>query len=126
ADGRDVVLREEGPAGQAPAPDRHVGRGHPAHLGGPILVAEDDLDTEIDVRGDLRQEGNLLLNGVHVPQGQALGAMRTGPHPIHVAIAGFNPDEVLPQAADLLLNLPRRSLPHRDTTNEGPDTDTDP
>src|SRR5262249_19671851 len=38
----------------------------------------------------------------------------------------FNPDEILPQAADLLLDLPRRSLPHRDTTNEGPDPDTDP
>ncbi len=53
ADGCDVVLCKEGPMGQAPAADRHEGGGDPAHLGGPILVAEDDLDPQVNVRGEV-------------------------------------------------------------------------
>src|SRR5262249_33796041 len=105
--------------------DDYEGRGDPTHLGGPILVAVYDLDAQIDVRGELRQEGNLLLDGVHIPQRQALGPMRPRPDPIDIAVASFDPDEVLAQAADLLLDLPRRPLPNRDTTDKGADTDTD-
>src|SRR5262245_6596687 len=126
ADGHHVVVREEGPTVHTPAPDRHEGRGDPAHLGGPVLVTDDDLDTQINVGGEPRQQGNLLLNRVHIPQRQALGPVRACPYPTHIAVASFDPDEVLAQAADLLLDLPRCPLPHGDTTDKSPDADTDP
>jgi len=77
----------------------------PRTCGRPILVTEDDLDAHIHVRGDLRQERDLRLDRDQVPQRQALGAMRPCPHPIHSAVAGFDPNEVLPQAADVLLDV---------------------
>ena len=123
--GSHIVLREEGPAGHAPAADCPVRGGDPAHLGGPILVTVHDLDPQIHVRGDLRQEGDLLLDRVQVPEGQALGPMGAGPHPIDITVAGFNPDNVLAQTADLVLDLSRGTLADRHTAEEGAHPDTD-
>ncbi len=67
----------------------------------------------------------MLLDGRHIAQCQALGPMRPRPHPIDITVTGLDPDEILPQAADLLLNLLRGALPDRDTTDEGRDADTD-
>src|SRR6266487_4033747 len=69
---------------------------------------------------------NLLLDGVHNPYGEALGPMGARPHSIDIAGPGFDPDEVLAQAADLLFDLLGGSLPNRDTTDEGPHADTHP
>ena len=123
--GRHVVVCEEGPPRQAPAPDGHIRWGDPAHLGRPILVTGHDLDAHIDIGRHLCQERDLRLERVRVPDGQTLRPMRARPHPIDIAIAGLNPDEILAQAADLFLDVLRRALPDRHTTDKGPDTNTD-
>ena len=79
---------------QAPAPDGHIGWGHAPHLGPPILVAEEDLDAQIDVGRQIREERDLLLERGQIPHREALGAMRPGPYPIDIAVAGFDPDDV--------------------------------
>ena len=66
---------------------------HHTYLSRPILVPVHDLDAPSCVRRDLRQEGHVLLEGRHVPPRQALRPMRARPHPIDVAVAGFDPDK---------------------------------
>ena len=51
--------------------------------------------------------------------------MRAGPHPVDVAIAGFNPDKVLAQTADVVLDLSRRALADRHTAEEVSHPNTD-
>src|SRR5262249_40022289 len=47
------------------------------------------------------------------------------PHPIDVAVAGFNPDKVLAQTANLVLDLSRGTLADRHTAEKGADSNAD-
>ena len=67
----------------------------------------------------------MLLDRVQVPEGQTLGPMGASANPIDIAVAGFNPDNVLAQTADVLLDLPRCALSNRHTTEKGAHTNAE-
>jgi hypothetical protein len=72
------------------------------------------------------QEGDVLLARVQIPHGEALRSVRPSPHAIDTAGAGLDPDEMLPQAADLVLDLLRGPVSDGHTAHKRPRPDTDP
>src|SRR5207249_1327287 len=77
------------------------------------------------VRRHVLYEGDLLLNRFGVAEQEALGAVGAGPDAIHVPVPGFDPDQVVAQAVNLLVDLTRGLLFDGDATDERFYSDTD-
>ncbi len=89
----------------------------------PVLIAIDHLNRIVHIRGYALDERNLVLNGNGVGHNQRLGIVRSRANAVDRAPACFNPDKVVAQIVQLLLDprLPRFSDGHDTNDRRDPD-----
>src|ERR1051326_8855722 len=100
----DVVLRERRALRDRPSLDIKVFGRDAAERAEPVLVAVDDLRGSVDVRRDALDQRDLVLDGDGVAEGERLRAARAGADAVDRAAAGLDPDEVVAEVVELLLD----------------------
>src|SRR5215831_8303207 len=77
------------------------------------------------MRRNIGDASNLLLNRFGIGEYKSLGALGAGSDAVDATPTGFNPDHVVTEVCDLLLNLVGGSSADRYTTNHRRDADDD-
>src|SRR5882757_3889367 len=99
-----VILREDRSFIHIPSFDVEV-FGRNAAVGGvPILIAIDDLNGIIHIRRDALDERDLVLDGHGISHHQRLRIVSAGADAIDRPASGFNPDKVVSQVVEVLLD----------------------
>ena len=92
----------------------------------PILIAIDDLYWIVHIRRNALDERNLVLDGYGVGHNQRLRIMRARAHAVDRAPASLNPDEVVPQIIQLLLDSRLSRFANGHDADHGGNPDGDP
>src|SRR5262249_10798533 len=108
-----------------PTPDlEELGR-HPSERRIPVLIPVNDLDRSIHVGGHALDEGNLILDRDGIGEHQALRPTGSGADPVHGAAPSLDPDEVVPEVPELLLDTRLAGLADRHNADDRGDADGD-
>jgi hypothetical protein len=122
----DVVLRESGPLVDDPSFDVEVFRRHPPVGRMPVLISVDDLDRIVHVGGNALDQRDLILDGHRVGDRQGCRVSRAGAHSADGPTARFDPDEIVAEIVELLLDAHLAGLADGDDADHCRDPDRDP
>src|ERR1700746_1622106 len=100
-----IVIRKRGSSRNTQAPHQEKFRGHTPSLAEPVLIPVNDLHRSIHMAGAVIDERNLRLRAVPAAHNQGVGSSGAGADSIDGAAPGLDPDHVVSEITDLLLDL---------------------
>src|SRR6202041_2752866 len=121
-----VVLGEYGALVHVPALYLEVFWRNTTVGGVPILIAIDDLDRIINIRRNALDQRNLILDGHGIGHHQRLRIVCACHHAIDRTTARLNPNKVIAQVVQLLLDPSLSGFTDGNNTDYGRNPDTDP
>ncbi len=115
----DIVLREDGALIHIPSLDVEIFRRHSAIRGMPVLVPVHDLHRIVYVRRNALDERDLVLDGNGIRHHQCFCIVRARAHAVHGTASCFNPDKIIPEIVQLLLDAGLSRLADGHDANDG-------
>src|SRR5260370_5909893 len=100
-------------------------RAHTPILRAPVEVAVNHLDVAVDVRRSALDAGHLLENGLRISSRQRLGAAAAHADSIAGTAAGFNPNQVVTNFAELVFHAAGAGLAYSNHADERAHTHDD-
>src|SRR5262249_47556063 len=121
-----VILGKSSATLKVPFADFKILGTHAAILRAPVQVAVNRLDAAIHVWRSALDAGDLVQDGLGIADHQGLDAARADADPVTRPAAGFHPNQVVADFAELVLHAAGAGFAHADHANERPDTHDDP